>query len=101
MTLPMPPCFDCGKKLVKGNVRTVTNVVMKRRPDYDYRLDEKDPHFFKTHQDIEKGMITVCDGCDMERDEKFDCPECGGIACITKDMVRCPKCQIVLDWSDE
>ena len=66
----MPPCFDCGKKLKKGNIWTVTNDIMKTKPDYDYRLSEKDPKFFLTNPQIKEGMITLCNNCDIIRCEK-------------------------------
>lgn len=69
MTLEMPPCFDCGKKLTKGNIWIVDNKAMKTKPEYDFRLSEKDPQFFLKNQEIEKGTITVCNSCDKKREE--------------------------------
>ena len=30
----------------------------------------------------------------------YDCPSCKTERVISKGMARCPKCQVVLDWSD-
>ncbi|MEK6829266.1 MAG: hypothetical protein AABY15_04000 [Nanoarchaeota archaeon] len=31
----------------------------------------------------------------------YDCSECHAKRCIKRSDNRCPKCQVILDWSDE
>ena len=58
MSLPMPPCFDCGTKLERRNVRNATKQEMESNPDYDF-CNGKDG----------SGIVSLCDGCDIKREK--------------------------------
>jgi len=59
MTLPIPPCFDCGVKLERRNVCKATKEEMESKPDYDF-CKGKDG----------SGIVSLCHSCDQKRYEK-------------------------------
>jgi len=67
--LSMPPCFDCGIELTRGNIWVVDRKVMDTKKDYDYRLSATDPkaYLHGVRAKNGKGTITVCNDCDDER----------------------------------
>lgn len=51
-------------------------------------------------KDLEKYQSVMGDARQKRVATDYDCPECQSKKVIKKGDARCPKCQVILDWSD-